>query len=99
MAKKQTENKNEKKDKKDRVLVKGVIVKLDSGLNTIKVEVENHRRHPKYEKLMTTHKRYLVDVAEDYKKNLEIGDNVEIYAVRPISARKKWKLFVEKDEK
>ncbi len=96
MAKKQTENKNIKKGK---VLVKGVIVKLDSGLNTIKVEVENHRRHPKYEKLMTTHKRYLVDVAEEYKKNLEIGDNVEIFEVRPISARKKWKLAVEKSEK
>lgn len=47
------------------------------------------RKHPKYEKYVTTHKSYLVDSAG---KKVEVGQEVEIKPSKPISKRKRWSL-------
>ncbi len=49
------------------------------------------KKHPRYGKYITVHKKYLVD---SQGKSLNIGDEVEIVSSRPISKRKKWALKV-----
>ena len=49
------------------------------------------KKHEKYGKYVTVHKKYLVDSAG---KTVKVGDEVEIVSSRPISKRKKWALKV-----
>jgi small subunit ribosomal protein S17 len=65
------------------------VVELNSGRDTIKVEVERTLRHPKYEKQIKLHKTYLVHVADEAKKDLNIGEMVRLAEVAPISKRKR----------
>lgn len=71
------------------------VVSLDSGKDTIKVEQKSKMRHPKYEKLTKTTKKYLVHVKDEEKSNLQIGQTVKIRSVAPISARKNHVLITE----
>jgi small subunit ribosomal protein S17 len=47
------------------------------------------KKHPKYGKYITMHKKYLVDSAG---KKVNVGDEVEIVSTRPISKLKRWAL-------
>ena len=49
------------------------------------------KKHPRYGKYITTHKKYLVD---SQGKSINVGDEVEIVSSKPISKRKKWALKV-----
>ena len=49
------------------------------------------KKHPRYGKYITTHKKYLAD---SQGKELKVGDEVEIINSKPISKRKKWALKV-----
>lgn len=75
-------------DNKNLQLLKGTITKI-SGEKTIKVDVETLNPHPRFQKVYKTTKRYL---AHDEKAEGQVGDYVEIFSVRPLSARKRWML-------
>lgn len=49
------------------------------------------KKHHRYGKYITVHKKYLVD---SQGKSVNVGDEVEIVSSRPISKRKKWALKV-----
>ena len=49
------------------------------------------KKHPRYGKFITTHKKYLVD---SQGQTVVVGEEVEIVSSRPISKRKKWALKV-----
>tara|TARA_B100000427_G_scaffold138364_1_gene115105 strand:+ start:4691 stop:4960 length:270 start_codon:yes stop_codon:yes gene_type:complete len=68
-----------------------------SGDNTIRVEVEGIKKHPKYKKYLKRTKKYLVHISSsdlDTSK-LSIGDKVLIKSTRPISKRKSF-VFLKK---
>ena len=48
-----------------------------------------YKKHEKYGKYVTAHKKYLVDSAG---KTVKVGDEVEIVSSRPISKLKRWAL-------
>ncbi len=48
-----------------------------------------YKKHPKYGKYITKHKKYLVDSAG---KSVKVGDEVEITTSRPVSKLKRWAL-------
>ncbi|HEC23971.1 MAG TPA: 30S ribosomal protein S17 [Chloroflexi bacterium] len=64
----------------------GVVVsnKMDK---TVVVQVERTYRHPLYEKVVRSHKRYM---AHDEGNECEIGDTVVIVESRPLSRHKRW---------
>lgn len=57
--------------------------------STFKAEATSFKKHPKYGKYITRHKKYLVDSSG---KTVEVGQEVEIQPTRPISKRKRWAL-------
>lgn len=56
---------------------------------TLKAVSTVSKKHPKYGKYITVHKKYLVDTAG---KKVNVGDEVEIVSTRPISKLKRWAL-------
>ncbi len=70
---------------------KGTVVKI-SGAKTIKVEVNEYRRHPKYKKQFRVTKRFL---AHDEAEVAQVGDQVTIKQGRPVSKLKTWELVKE----
>jgi small subunit ribosomal protein S17 len=58
---------------------------------TFKGIATTFKKHPRYGKYVTSHKKYLVDFQG---QQLNVGDEVEIVSSRPISKRKKWALKV-----
>jgi|GEM_PF-5452178 len=70
----------------------GKILNLNTGINTMRVVIERKERHPKYERLIKRHKKYLVHVEEAEKANLHVNQIVEIAQTKPMSARKSWLL-------
>ena len=75
--------------------VKQGVVASDKMDKTITVVVENRKRHPMYNKIMTTTKTLK---AHDENNEAGEGDLVEIMETRPLSATKRWRLvrIVEK---
>ena len=75
--------------------VKQGVVASDKMDKTITVVVENRKRHPMYNKSMTTTKKLK---AHDENNEAGEGDLVEIMETRPLSATKRWRLvrIVEK---
>lgn len=59
----------------------------DKADKTVTVTVERRFKHPLYEKVVSTNKKYLV---HDEANECAIGDLVEIVAARPISKRKRF---------
>lgn len=51
------------------------------GLSTV------YKKHPRYGKYITVHKKYLVGLQG---KTVKVGDEVEIASCKPISKRKTW---------
>jgi small subunit ribosomal protein S17 len=56
---------------------------------TIIVEVSRRVRHPRYQKVMTTYKKFY---AHDEKSEAGVGDKVRIVESRPLSKLKRWAL-------
>jgi small subunit ribosomal protein S17 len=56
---------------------------------TIVVEVSRRVRHPRYQKVMTTYKKFY---AHDEKDEAGVGDKVRIVESRPLSKLKRWAL-------
>lgn len=61
----------------------------DKMNKTIVVEVSRRVRHPRYQKVMTTYKKYY---AHDEKQEAGLGDEVQIVESRPLSKLKRWRL-------
>ena len=77
-----------------RTTLQGVVVS-DKMDKTIVVEVETHKRHPKYQKRVKYSNKYY---AHDEKNQAKKGDVVTIMASRPLSALKRFRL-VSVDQK
>ena len=56
---------------------------------TFRAIATTYKKHPKYGKYVTMHKKYLVDSGE---KTVVVGQEVEISSSRPISKLKRWVL-------
>jgi len=69
--------------------LKGVVVS-DKMNKTVVVEIKRFTRHPKYEKFITTTKRYK---AHDENGTKKIGDMVIIEETKPISKDKHFKVI------
>lgn len=59
----------------------------DKAHKTVTVSVERRFKHPLYEKVVSTNKKYL---AHDEENAFNVGDLVEITSARPISKRKRF---------
>ncbi len=73
-------------------ILQGVITSTKL-LKTVTVKVERKYRHRIYNKVVKTHKKYLVD---NPKLKLVVGDLVTIQAVRPISKNKHYQVIGKK---
>ena len=71
-----------------RTSLQGVVVS-DKMNKTIVVEVETHKRHPKYAKRIKYSNKYY---AHDEKNEAKVGDIVTIMGCRPLSATKRFRL-------
>ena len=71
-----------------RTSLQGVVVSDKMG-KTIVVEVETHKRHPKYAKRIKYSNKYY---AHDEKNEAKVGDVVTIMGCRPLSATKRFRL-------
>ncbi|HUK83021.1 MAG TPA: 30S ribosomal protein S17 [Verrucomicrobiae bacterium] len=56
---------------------------------TIVVEVSRRVRHPRYQKVITTRKKFY---AHDERNQAGVGDKVRIIESRPLSKLKRWTL-------
>ena len=65
------------------------VVSSDKMDKTITVVVENRKRHPVYNKIMTTTKKL---TAHDENNAAGAGAQVENIETRPLSATKRWRL-------
>ncbi|OGC53975.1 30S ribosomal protein S17 [candidate division WWE3 bacterium RIFCSPHIGHO2_01_FULL_48_15] len=63
-------------------------IKSISGAKTVVVEVTRFYHHPLYRKRLSTSKRYLAHVETE----VSAGQEVMIEEIRPLSARKRWKV-------
>lgn len=54
---------------------------------TFKGVTTSYKKHPKYEKYITTYKKFLVHYEG---KKINVGEEVSISETRPISKRKRW---------
>ncbi len=66
-----------------------VIVSNIIDNKTFKAVSTTYKKHPKYGKYITKHKKYLVD---SDGKEVSVGQEVEIVGSRPLSKRKRWAL-------
>ena len=73
-----------------RTSLQGVVVS-DKMNKTIVVEVETHKRHPKYAKRIKYSNKYY---AHDEKNEAKVGDVVTIMGCRPLSATKRFRLVL-----
>ena len=71
-----------------RKILSGVVVS-DKMQKTVVVEVETSKRHPLYNKVVRTSRKYL---AHDEEQACHEGDQVRIEECRPLSHRKRWRV-------
>lgn len=79
------------KERGNRKRQQGVVVS-DKMENTVVVRVTRTLRHPRYEKVISRHKKYY---AHDESGKLKVGDKVTIVECRPISKLKRWRVVEE----
>lgn len=84
----ETETQTVTEDRSKRKTRQG-IVSSNAMDKTITVVVENRKRHPVYNKIMTSSTKLK---AHDEKNEAGEGDLVEIMETRPLSATKRWRL-------
>ena len=65
----------------------------DKADKTVVVRVDRRVMHPLYKKYIRSSKRYM---AHDEANRFKIGDMVRIIETRPLSARKRWAVVVER---
>lgn len=65
------------------------IVVSDKMDKTVVVAVENHYRHPLYNKTVKETKKYK---AHDEQNQCRTGDRVRIMETRPLSKEKRWRV-------
>jgi small subunit ribosomal protein S17 len=58
--------------------------------DTVVVEVSRYHKHPKYQKFISSRKKYK---AHDKGNTLNVGDKVKIIETKPISKDKRFKLL------
>jgi small subunit ribosomal protein S17 len=63
------------------------VVTSDKMDKTVVVRVERSYRHPFYEKVVSSAKKYM---AHDEENTCRVGDQVRIVESRPMSRRKRW---------
>ena len=85
---------DDKKGKKKRIRTGKVISK--SGDRSILVLVSRKGIHPKYGKIITRKKKFMV---HDEENKAKPGDIVSFVETRPLSKRKRWKLVNIEDKK
>lgn len=61
----------------------------DKMTRTIVVRIERRHQHPRFKKVVTSHKRLY---AHDEKQEARVGDHVRVAETRPISKLKRWRL-------
>ncbi|MFC2647504.1 MAG: 30S ribosomal protein S17 [Coriobacteriaceae bacterium] len=66
----------------------GVVCAI-SGDKTVAVEMAYRKRHPKYGKMMTIHKKLH---CHDEKNECHVGDRVRVMETRPLSKTKRWRV-------
>jgi len=66
--------------------LEGVVVS-NKGEMTVVVQVERKFLHPRFQKTVRSHKKYM---AHDAENTCNIGDLVRITESAPISKRKRW---------
>ena len=71
-----------------RTSLQGVVVSTKMN-KTIVVEVETHKKHPKYSKRVKYSNKYY---AHDENNVAKVGDTVTIMGCRPLSATKRFRL-------
>lgn len=64
--------------------LQGIVSQL-SSTNTIKIKVETKAKHPKYQKVIKSHKEYLVHCTD---AEIKVGDTVVVEEGRPMSSNK-----------
>ncbi len=79
----------EKSAKRGVKTLTGIVVS-DVMDKTAVVQVERKSKHPLYKKTIRTHKKYM---AHDDANECAKGDVVEILACRPMSAKKRYRVF------
>ncbi|MCA9381637.1 mitochondrial small ribosomal subunit protein uS17m [Candidatus Dojkabacteria bacterium] len=89
------ENKATKKESMKRMMDAIVVSVLDT--KTAKVRVETKFAHPKYGKIIKSHKSYLVNKSDDME--LVAGDAVTIGEIRPLSRKKTWEVINKVENK
>ena len=62
---------------------------IENKKRELVVEVARRVRHPRYQKVMTTYKKFY---AHDEKSEAGMGDKVRIVESRPLSKLKRWRL-------
>lgn len=67
----------------------GVVVSKP-GAKTVKVEVERLVQHTTYRRYVRRSKSFM---AHDEREICVVGDKVEIVECRPLSARKRWRVY------
>jgi len=80
----------QKKHRKPRGRLVGVVTSAHKTPQTLRVEAMYLERHPRYRKLMR--RRKVVHV-HDGQQQAQEGDRVEIMECRPISKTKSWRLL------
>ena len=75
-------------DRNSRKVRVGVVVS-DAREKTVTVEVASSSRHPRYDKIVRTAKKYH---AHDEANDANVGDTVRIMETRPISKQKRWRV-------
>ena len=74
---------------RENVKVRQGVVVSDKMSKTVVVLVERVFRHPLYQKVIRSSKKYK---AHDEQNQYKVGDRVEIAEVRPLSKDKRWRV-------
>lgn len=80
-------NKEQNNTKRGKVLTGTVI--SNKMEKTVVVRVDQYKKHPMYQKYVSSKKNYKV---HDEEGNLNVGDKVEIVETNPISKDKRFKI-------
>ncbi len=65
------------------------VVTSDRMDKTVVVTVERTWSHPRYKKVVRTHKKFM---AHDEDNSCQVGDRVRLIEHRPMSTRKRWRV-------
>jgi small subunit ribosomal protein S17 len=71
-----------------RVRQQGTVASI-AGDKSVVVQVERREKHPRYQKFISKRAKFM---AHDERNECGAGDLVEIVSVRPLSARKRWRV-------